>query len=223
MDDDKKKEVKEIEIEVVIFIALVILVIAWPAILAYLKIMFPFLNGDGASQWGSSVVSIGKSIFSWLVAISVPLSVFFLIGIIYCTERLKHIRKKEAEKFDLKVEEAFEPEPVSGDAKLAERWTKIKSEISSANPNDWRQAILEADIMLEDVLIALGYQGEGIGEKLKRVVTGDMKALNEAWEAHKVRNQIAHDGLSFPLTQHEANRVVGLYKKVFEEFYQIKE
>jgi hypothetical protein len=81
---------------------------------------------------------------------------------------------------------------------------------------------LEADIVLDDILTSLGYQGDGIGEKLKRVNPGDMKSLNEAWEAHKVRNQIAHEGSQFPLTQHEANRVVNLYKKVMEEFYFIQ-
>lgn len=223
MDDKKKKEVKEIEAGAAIFIAVVIIIVLWPSIVTYFNTIFPSLNGSNVTGWWPTAVGIGGSIVGWLVAISIPLSLFFFIGIIYCVERLKRIRKKESERFDLKVEEAFEPEPISGDAKLAERWQKIKGEISSANPNDWRQAILEADIMLEDVLTALGYQGDGIGEKLKRVVSGDMKALNEAWEAHKIRNQIAHDGISFQLTQHEANRVINMYKKVFEEFYQIKE
>jgi hypothetical protein len=223
MDDKKKKkEVKEVEVGTALFIGLVIVIVMWSSIASYFTHLFPFLNGSAVSGWELTAVNIGKSVAGWLVAISIVLSVFFFIGIIYCVERLKRIREKEAKKFDLKVEEAFEPEPISGDTKLAVRWNKIKEEIASANPNDWRQAILEADIMLEDVLTALGYQGDGIGEKLKRVVTGDMKSLNEAWEAHKVRNQIAHDGSAFPMTQHEANRVIGLYKKVFEEFYQIK-
>ena len=220
--DDRKKEVKEIEAGAAIFIAVIVVIVLWPSIVAYFRTIFPSFNGSGVAAWGSSAVSIGQSILGWLVGISIPLSLFFFIGIIYLVEKLKHIRQKEADKFDLKVEEAFEPDPVSGDAKLAMRWEKIKGEIASSNPNDWRQAILEADIMLEDVLTALGYQGDGIGEKLKRVVTGDMKSLNEAWEAHKVRNQVAHDGSAFPLTQHEANRVINLYKKVFEEFYSIQ-
>ncbi len=218
---DDKKKVKELEIEVVLFIVLVVVVFFWQGIVGFLGTTFGPVASYLHIDW-TSVGNVTKSILGVLVGLSFPLSLFFLIGIIYCTERLKHIRTLEAEKFDLKVEPAFEPEPVSGDAKLAERWDKIKGEIASSNPNDWRQAILEADIMLEDVLSSLGYQGEGIGEKLKRVATGDMKAVREAGEAHGVRNRIAHDGLSFPLTQHEANRVIQLYKKVFEEFYDIK-
>ena len=75
--------------------------------------------------------------------------------------------------------------------------------------------------MLEDVLTTLGYQGEGIGEKLKRVEKGDMKSLQDAWDAHLVRNKVAHDGAAFPLTQLDAQKTINQYRKVFEEFYYI--
>jgi len=93
--------------------------------------------------------------------------------------------------------------------------------INSDNPNDWKQAIIEADIMLDDVLTKLGYRGDSIGDKLKRAEPADFSTLNEAWEAHKVRNQIAHSGSTYPLNQHEANRVIQMYRKVFEEFYYL--
>jgi hypothetical protein len=80
---------------------------------------------------------------------------------------------------------------------------------------------MEADIILDDLLNKLGYRGESIGEKLKRVAKGDMKSLNDAWEAHKVRNQIAHEGSSVNLSHHEAKNVISMYRRVFEEFYYI--
>jgi hypothetical protein len=88
------------------------------------------------------------------------------------------------------------------------------------NPNDWKQAILEADTMLLDVLAGLGYQGEGIGEKLRRVQPGEMKSLNEAGEAHGMRNKIAH-GPDFQLDHHTAVQTMHKFRKVFEEFYYI--
>jgi hypothetical protein len=179
--------------------------------------------GSGAiSSYGSMAYDALKGFMSFLVVISIPLSLFFLIGIIYCVEKLKRIRAKEALVFDAKVEPAIEAVGPSGNEDLSRRWEHVKTLVSSASQSDWRQAVLEADIVLDDILTSLGYQGDGIGEKLKRVNPGDMKSLNEAWEAHKVRNQIAHEGSQFPLTQHEANRVVNLYKKVMEEFYFIQ-
>ncbi len=166
-----------------------------------------------------AVVSFLKAFYGFLVGISIPLSVFFIIGIVYCVEGLKRIRKKEAQIHDLKVEPAFDAVE-TGDTVMAHRWENATRHVESDNPNDWKQGIIEADIILDDLLTKLGYKGESIGDKLKRVNPGDMKSLNEAWEAHKVRNQIAHEP-GFALNQIEAKRVIGMYRKVFEEFYYI--
>ena len=80
---------------------------------------------------------------------------------------------------------------------------------------------MEADIMLADILTKMGYQGDSIGEQLKGVEPSDFLTLNDAWEAHKVRNQIAHQGSDFQLNERDAKRIIGLYKKVFSEFYYI--
>ncbi len=163
-----------------------------------------------------------KQLVGLLVGLSLPASVVFFIGILYCVERLKQIRNLEKVKFEgIKTETAFEEDEVSGDVVLARRWDTVSRHIASENPNDWRSAILEADIMLDEMLSKLGYRGESVGEKLKRAVPGDFKSLNEAWEAHKVRNSIAHQGLDVQMTHSEANRVIQMYKKVFEEFYFI--
>jgi len=130
------------------------------------------------------------------------------------------IRNKEEELYDKKVEMGFETAE-TGDTVMAHRWENAVKHISSDNPNDWKQAIIEADIILEDLLNRMGYSGDSIGDKLKKVATGDMKSLNEAWEAHKVRNQIAHEGSTFTFNHHEAKNVIGMYRKVFEEFYYI--
>lgn len=166
------------------------------------------------------LIAFAKDFFGFLVGLSFVLMVFFFIGIIYCVEGLKRIRKKEEAMFDLKVEPAFDVVE-TGDTVMAHRWENAKKHVESDNPNDWKQAIMEADIILDDLLTKLGYRGETIGEKLKRVATGDMKSLNEAWEAHKVRNLIAHQGSNFTLNQIEARNVINMYRKVFEEFYYI--
>jgi len=172
-----------------------------------------------AAFWPEAWIWIKKFI-GFIVGISIPLSLFFFIGIIYCVERTKQIRKKEEAIYDAKVEPAFEPVE-DRDLASAQRWDSITTHINSENPNDWRQAILDADIILDDLLTKLGYRGETVGEKLKRVVSGDLKSLNEAWEAHKIRNNVAHEGSQFNLNHHDAKHVIQLYRKVFEEFYYI--
>ena len=160
----------------------------------------------------------------WFLSISVvfaiPVCLVFVIGIIYSLERLAAIRKKEHAIYFPNVEIAYN-EAARGDPGLSLRWKKITEHMESENENDWKQAIMEADIILGEILDKMGYQGDGIGEKLRRVEKADFQTLNEAWEAHKIRNIIAHEGASYALSQYEAKRVIGLYRQVFEEFFYI--
>lgn len=101
------------------------------------------------------------------------------------------------------------------------KWERVMTHIESLNENDWRLGIIEADIMLAELLDTMHLSGETIGEKLKGVEKSDFTTLDKAWEAHKVRNEIAHSGGDFRITQREALRVVELYKDVFKEFQYI--
>lgn len=101
------------------------------------------------------------------------------------------------------------------------RWQEIIKKSVSDNPSDWRLAIIEADIMLDDLLRQLQLPGETMGEKLKAVDPPDFLTLDQAWEAHKARNMIAHEGDNFLLNQREVRRIVSLYESVFKEFHLI--
>ena len=179
-----------------------------PTILQSIIDFFPHL-----SLWVVEVVNL-------LIIFSLVLSVCFVLGIIFCVEALKRIRDKEASIHDLKVEDSYETVD-KADSSLSKRWDSVMRHIDSPNQNDWKQAIIEADVMLDDLLNKMEYRGASVGEKLKRVEKGDFKTLDDAWEAHKVRNQIAHEGVSVTLSHYEAKRVINMYKKVFEEFFYI--
>ncbi len=109
----------------------------------------------------------------------------------------------------------------AGDRRSNERWLHIVQLLQSHNQNDWRQAIIEADIILEEMLEKMGYDGMTIGDKLKNVEPSDFRTLNQAWEAHKIRNRIAHMGSEFQISHADTERVINLYQEVFEEFYYI--
>ncbi|MEX0919328.1 MAG: hypothetical protein WDZ64_01080 [Parcubacteria group bacterium] len=99
-----------------------------------------------------------------------------------------------------------------------EKWEKVLGHAHSDNPSEWRLAILEADIMLDELLRSKGHVGESIGDMLKEVDRSDLLTLDNAWEAHKVRNRIAHDGSNFQLNEREKDRVISLFESVFKEF-----
>jgi hypothetical protein len=181
----------------------------------YLRIFDFFKNFDLIAILNAIINIIEK-----LMPISFVITAFLVYVIIYCTMKLKKIAEAEEKAFKaLSVKET--QIKTANDPELHEKWLKIQEHINSTNSSDWRLAILEADIMLSDILDKLGYQGDSIGEKLKGIKKEDFLTLDDAWEAHKVRNDIAHKGADFDLSEREAKRIIGLFKKVFEEFYTI--
>jgi hypothetical protein len=143
---------------------------------------------------------------------SIIIALILFAGIIYVIVRIRQIRREEEEELDEIVVAKGITE------KKREKWNKLIDLASSENENDWRLAILEADTMLDDMVNVMGYKGEGLGEKLKQIERSDFNTLDKAWDAHKIRNNIAHAGSDYVLTKREVRRVIDLYKQVFEEF-----
>jgi len=150
--------------------------------------------------------------FSLLHSLFAILAIIFITIIIYCLVRLYEIKKEDEEKMEAII--AFPPEATLKN----ERWQIVQDHVNSANPAEWRLAILEADNMLEEMVRRMGYRGENLGERLKAVEPSDFESIQSAWEAHKIRNRIAHEGSEFFLPQREARRIIGLYEQVFKEF-----
>jgi len=71
---------------------------------------------------------------------------------------------------------------------------------------------------IDDILKNKGYPGSSLGERLKSIPSTQLHSLNDAWEAHKIRNRIAHDGSDFILTKHIAEETISRYRRVFSEF-----
>lgn len=181
---------------------------------------YRFLTGEGDVGIGSLQIPREVVLF-WdgFKITSTLASLILLTGIIYAHIRLSQVIKEKKEELGRVTEASVEGETV--EFRRDKRWDQVLQHVSSESPNDWRQAIIEADTILEDIVARSGYPGETLGEKMRGIEKGDFKTLDEAWEAHKVRNRIAHDGSQFPLSKREALRVIDLYKKVFEEFYYI--
>lgn len=147
-------------------------------------------------------------------------SFFFCLGmvilIIIYVNKENNIREKLLNK--VKVEKEAEDSDNHNEVFENPKWKLVEEHINSDDQNKWKLAILEADIILSELLDKLSLPGESIGEKLKAVESSDFDTIEQAWEAHKIRNAIAHQGSDFILNQREAKRVIGLYATVFKEF-----
>lgn len=161
---------------------------------------------------GDQVIFTGQQYIFYLKLFIIFVSVFCTFLVIDFLYRLYNLRKEELA-YDL---EQFLKNMPATDNKNT-HWLNVERLISSENESDWKQAVMEADKILEELLINLGYQGVSLGDRLLAVEKGDMLTLDEAWEAHKYRNKIAHEK-DFQVSEREALRIINLYKKVFQEY-----
>ncbi len=169
-----------------------------------------FYGPHGAVSYAGLEATIAH-IWLWIIVIGYALSVIGLFVIIYCIVKLFELRKREEEYYNTMI---ILPDADGG---THPRWAHIESLLDGHSPSQWREAIIEADIMLDDALAKHGYVGNGVGEKLKAIEQSGLSSLQEAWEAHKVRNQIAHAGSTFELTESLARRTIARYETVFRE------
>ncbi len=147
---------------------------------------------------------------SLFMALSILLSLALIAWVVYLFMELKRLRQNEHDLLYPKVEtEVLNINP---------KWKRVLSHLDSPNENDWKLAIIECDIMLNEILDKMNLPGQTMGDKMKVVDKSNFNTIDNAWEAHKARNQVAHEGGDYVLTAHEARRVVGLYQTVFEEF-----
>lgn len=137
-------------------------------------------------------------------------------GAIYASMQRSQIRKEERRELNSLTHAA-----VSGIDTKNERWQHILSYAASDNHELWRLAIIEADVMLDEMLETMGYPQDSLGDKLKSVERSDFRTIEQAWEAHKTRNVIAHKGSTYELTREEVERTIDLYRQVFNEFEYI--
>lgn len=175
-----------------------------------------FRVGDGG------VSSFFDSLGAWweiYSLIALFLSALFVWGFMYARIRYAQLAEIEAAQFEEAVE-AWR-HAYGGGVSQNSRWDDVLAHSSSENPNDWRLAIIEADIMLEQVLDDAGYVGASVGDKLKTANETSFQTVRDAWDAHMVRNKIAHAGSDFVLTKRIMQETIVKYERVFREFNAI--
>lgn len=95
------------------------------------------------------------------------------------------------------------------------RWKDIEAHIASQSVSDWKLALIDADSLIDDILKRAGYPGKTMGERLKRIEPSDLDHLADLWEAHKLRNRIAHEGER--IERRDVDRAMEQYRLVLKE------
>jgi hypothetical protein len=187
--------------------------------------------------WGNVISPIFSarflSILQFLVSILIILGITIIL---YCMVRIYEIQQEDKKQKDTEKKETVQKQSTStatstpgaldlpgamnsGPQSIPrnETWENIRSKLLSDSPSDWRLGIIEADIYMDRQFDVKGFYGDTVGDKLKNLTPEKLPSLQLAWEGHKVRNRIAHDGADFALTMPEARRVLSYYEIVFRD------
>lgn len=167
------------------------------------------LNAGGGT---TDYAGIFSHILQWIVTLFTLGFIIFTIWMIYVRIRIFEI--------DEQLDGAYKGHFIKPEHKADRvnmRWQTILGHFNSTNPNDWRAAIIDADAMLDEVITSLGYTGEGLGAKLTSIRLNDFPTLQSAWEGHKMRNIIAHEGASYNLTERQKEITRRHFETVFRD------
>ena len=169
-------------------------------------------GGALSGLWGVN----WSAVYNISLVLAAIFVVLFIAGTVYALKRHSEVVRAENRILDQLTRDA-----ISGEATENTRWQKVLSYAASDDHELWRLAIIEADVMLDEMLAQMGYTQDSLGGKLRSVERADFYTIDEAWEAHKVRNTIAHEGSGYDLGRRELENVIDKYRKVFKEFSYI--
>jgi hypothetical protein len=99
---------------------------------------------------------------------------------------------------------------------LSSRWEEVKRHAASFEEGQWKFSIIEADKLLDDVLRALGYPGESVGDRLKFIRKENLPSLDALWHAHRLRNRLVHEP-GYTLSRDDMEEAIRNYKIALQE------
>ncbi|MDQ5943668.1 MAG: hypothetical protein QG675_436 [Patescibacteria group bacterium] len=94
------------------------------------------------------------------------------------------------------------------------KWADIVA-MQSNGASGLKNALIEADKLLDYVMIHKGFSGETMGDRLK---SGGSRFnnLNGVWAAHKLRNQIAHE-VEHDIVPEQIKNAIAILKSAIQE------
>lgn len=158
-----------------------------------------------AKAAGQTFLTIYFANLTWLQIVSVFISSILFALIIYIGVKTSY--------FSIRIDR-FRDIVLKSDMpkqRAKETWNRIELHFYKGGENDMKVAILEADKILNEALRGAGMPGIQLGDRLKRAKTGQIPNLEDLWQAHKLRNQIAHEP-DFSLKRDLAERALKIYE-----------
>ena len=154
-------------------------------------------------------------LFIWQ-GIVFPVCVALIYGIVYALNKTNKIYESQHRILRQGANETDVFSSPETKNKNIEEWNRIVIKSRLPDENERKFSIIAADTLIERILELSGYHGENLGERLKKIESSDLDSLNDLWEAHKVRNRIAHEA-SFRLSMEDTARTISCFEKTLKE------
>lgn len=101
---------------------------------------------------------------------------------------------------------------------IKRKWAEIEQLMTIGKPSNFKIAIMEADKLLDHVLKIKRFKGETMGERMKSIRRDDFDRdfFDDMWQAHKLRNEMAHN-MNYEVQHFEAKKAVEQFRRVLKE------
>src|SRR4030043_615089 len=98
-----------------------------------------------------------------------------------------------------------------GAKKLYSSWQKIKKRLETGLESEYKLAVIEADLIIDDILKGAGFTGATFSERVNNLTEATLPNLQELIGAHATRNNIIHDP-DYKISLGEAKKTVEIYE-----------
>lgn len=99
---------------------------------------------------------------------------------------------------------------------ISRQWRGIMNRLEKKSDSEYKLAVIDADMILADIIDKLGFSGKSLGEQLDQITDVTLPSLAKVREAHAVRNDIVHDP-DYKLGLDQAREVLKIYEDAFKE------
>lgn len=169
-----------------------------------------------------TIVSYSATALALYKALALIIILVSLAGIVFVGFRSVKLRRRYREK-KMRAEVSPNNEQVVTDQMITalrdattRRWRMLIERLGTEAQKDFKTAIIEADGLVDAALRAYEFPGESMGERMQTVTRERLPSINDLWQAHKVRNAIAHDP-HYNVSPREGHDIMRIYKKILEE------
>ena len=95
------------------------------------------------------------------------------------------------------------------------KWLAVEQSLKKGETSSYHLAVLNGDKLVDQALKDSGFRGQTMGERLK-VAKDKLVHRNDVWEAHKLRNKIAHEP-DVSVSYDQARRALAGFKHALKD------